>query len=82
MWSVAPTKTPIAFSPALLTSSRRSVHSPFSAMDSTPAPARWPLRRNVTPALCTPPTRREKCAPPGRPSGVTAVVHLPWKPMV
>ena len=47
-------------------------------MDSTPALAVWPPSRKVTAALWTPPTSREKCAPPGTPSGVTLLVHAPW----
>ena len=67
---------------AALTSPRRLDVPPISAIDSTPGLAVPPLSRKVTPALCTAPIRREKCAPPGRPSGVTAVVQWPRKRMV
>ena len=75
MLLVSPNSTPSVFAAAFRISTCRAAQPPISAIDSTPALARRPLSRKLTPALWTPPIRREKCAPPGRPPGVTAVLH-------
>ena len=75
---VSPTRL-LSASGEASTSSRRPVQPPTSAMASTPALLVAPLSTKTTSALCTPPTRREKCAPAGTPPGVTALVQAPLK---
>ena len=58
--SVSPVRTLSASAPASITSSRKPVHLPSSAMDSTPALAAPPLRKKVTLELWAAPIRREK----------------------
>ena len=67
---------------AALTSLRRVEVPPTSAIDSTPGLAVAPLSRKVTASLWTAPMRREKYTPPGRPPGVTELVHAPRNVMV
>ena len=67
---------------AAVTSLRSLDVPPTSAIDSTPELAVAPLSRKVTASLWTPPMRREKYTRPGRPPGVTELVHAPRKVMV
>ena len=50
---------------------------PSSATSSTPGLAMPPTSQKVTRSLCKVPISGEKCALPGRPPGVAAVVQVP-----
>ena len=69
--------TGAAWGEALISDSNLMV-TPRSATSSTPGEARPPLRQKVTWSLCTAPINVVKCAPETTPSGVLAIVQLPW----
>ena len=69
--------TETAFELALISDWKVDVE-PSSATFSTPVVAVPPGAQKVTMALCTAPISVVKCAPPTTPSGVLAVVQLPW----